>query len=209
MLDSLKNNKKLLRRKSTFTILKEQRKVLENANLLKGKQLEDKGPLSPEIKAALKAAAHERIRKDRIRMVVSLFIAVFAVLVAAYVFIPSPSPKKPTFQEEQAYQEKREKFDFYINDGFMWLNKHHYKNALFQFKLAAEMSPKNIQARLGLTAAYAGSCLIDFEHCGEADREFIRFTHDFNDDKQNAWLYNYLITIGDTTRAEWLNERIK
>ena len=207
MIDTLKNNKMLLRRKSTFTILREQRESIENAKLLKGKQVKNK-EFTPELKAKIRADAIKRLKKGRIITITSVIISILIVTIAFYIFIPKNIPREQSIIEMD-YYEGRKNIDFYINDGYMWLNKNHYHNAIFQFKLATELNDKDIRVSLGLTAAYAGSCVINNEHCFESDSTFKAYISEFNSDIYNAWLYNFLISIGDTTKAQWLNNQFK
>jgi hypothetical protein len=208
MINTLRSNSRLLRRKSTFTILREEIERIDNRNLLKGRPLTNHKPLTSELKAQLKASAKESLKKDRVSSIIGLAISLVVTVGIVYIFYPTKTNSSLVISKKEhiEYLENKRKYEFYINDGYKWLNKQNYHNAIFQFELATKIDKHNFLARLGLTSALAGSCFVNSDKCDKANSEFLRFMKDYNEADEKKRLNSFLKTIGDTTRVKQLNE---
>jgi len=125
------------------------------------------------------AAVREKVIADReekrlkLVLVYGLVIMVFAgMLFPAVQFFTSPLPPDknaavPVVKKETP-QEKRAKHDFFIRDAESWMQKGHYKNALFQYKKALGIFTESIEAHQGMAAAYTYQCQLENLHCPEA-----------------------------------------
>ena len=216
MIASLKNNKSLLRRKRVFTILKEEIESDRLRNPIRGKKIQFQDskiiPLSNAEKNKIKETIRRRIKKERW---ISAGIAALFILCTFIVFYglyslgelsrgikadnTYVSPDNTKFEEEK-------KFQFYINDGFQWLKKGEFHNAIFQFKLAVKSKPDNINAQLGLTQSFLGNCIITREDCNKAEEQFDLFIDKYSEnDSVKIKLSNYLLSIGDSSKLDLLH----
>ena len=216
MIASLKNNKSLLRRKRVFTILKEEIESDRLRNPIRGKKIQFQDskiiPLSNAEKNKIKETIRRRIKKERwiSAGIAALFIlCIFIVFYGLYSLgelsrgIKADntyvSPDNTKFEEEK-------KFQFYINDGFQWLKKGEFHNAIFQFKLAVKSKPDNINAQLGLTQSFLGNCIITREDCNKAEEQFDLFIDKYSEnDSVKIKLSNYLLSIGDSSKLDLLH----
>lgn len=123
------------------------------------------------------------------------------------IYFPAPTKEiDVALQVQQALaKEKRqnEKFAFYIEDGYQWLNKNNFTNALHQFYLAVEQRPNSYDAQKGLTLALLKQCSVEHVGCEKAELQYLNLKKKIAE-KSNISneVSNYLIALGDTLMAK-------
>lgn len=209
MIESLKYNNSLLKRPKAFSRLK---KVIHQQQTSYHKTLNKKEVDAKELKI-IKEGIRLKLREERRRN--NIILAALAITISTLItYIVLTFVFKPRFEytdnyletiKEQAIEEKKaqEKFEFYLTDGYKWLKKDDYENALFQFELAVKKKPNNYEANLGLAFTLLKKCYITKKDCERADKQLSTLLTKFSDktELKNSIL-DFLLTIGDTAKAE-------
>lgn len=213
MINSLKYNNSLLKRPKAFSKLKkyiQQQTDYHKKIQLKEVDAEELKRIKAEVKRKLQA---ERRRNDFILISIALttFVSIGLILYMT-VLIPRPeyrySDSYSKALEEKVREEKkaREKFEYYITDGYKWLKKNDFYNALYQFELAVKNQPDNFDANLGLTLTLLKKCHFTNEDCERADKQLDIVLNKFIESPQlSEQISEYLYSIGDTLGAERLS----
>ncbi len=174
MVITLRNNAKLLRKRSLFK---------KERSFLRGEEMEFKHsyqgipskPVSKEKLQKIKEKIQQEQRRDRNKlMLITLFflpLIVFSVYTAFKDFTFG-FPKLITSNNHELIplQEKQKKYYFYIEDGDAWLAKHHYNNAIFQYRNALKVFPSEYDAQYRLALALSYQCQYKFEGCEEGNK---------------------------------------
>lgn len=210
MIVSLKNNKKLLRRPKAFSKAREyDLKRTEPKTQLKYTAL------PPEELDTIKIRIRQKFRRERLRWravtlsLISLILVPAAVLVYKAYFTRDfnivPSGNDVALIEQTEKNESR--FNFYINDGYRWLGREQYQNALFQFELAVRLRPDDYQANLGLTKTLLQMCYASNQRCDGAEQKLNSFLKDFSSGypAQND-IEEFLYILGDTLRLKNIDD---
>lgn len=163
MVSSLKNNNALLSKRKG---LKRLRENLDRRNAPE-RGIIDKKISAIEL-AAVKADIIRQFKRERLRnnIIISLL---FGILLSALIvgisflfnaYVPKEAENLALQMESEriARQKQNEKFNFYLTDGYKWLDKDHFINALFQFELATKTRPNSYDAQFALTQALLAQC---------------------------------------------------
>ncbi len=168
MINSLKNNKKLLRRNRMF--LKDRSFLNLKKEYLKAADGE------VNFKKATKKQLSEirvkviRERKKRSYIYIGLFIACFFIIgFPIYHDFKANKMAEETTDSIQLEKDKKEYLDL-IADGDLWLSKKKWHNAIFQYKEALTLFPKEYDANYRLAMAYCYRCESEFEDCKKAKK---------------------------------------
>lgn len=175
----LRNNKNLGRKNSLFKRRLSYTDIKAKLNkLAEGKVLHEMSEV--ELQDLRKKLVNEK-RKNLI--ILTTLALIFTVLISysSHQFITSFESSKNIEKEKKEEKKLKEKFNFYITDGDEWLVKEHYKNAIFQYKLAVETYPLNFEARYRLALAYTYRCQFENLDCDEAKLQVFKLNAKFPD----------------------------
>ena len=90
-----------------------------------------------------------------------------------------------TIDSEVISSKKRvEKFQFYLNDGDAWLSNKHYYNAVFQYRKAYKLYPKNYHAKYRLIMGLAYQCQYELRGCTEGKELALQFAEQYPDEEE-------------------------
>lgn len=145
----LKNNKQLLRKKSLF---KDKKKIVKP----------EKGELefrecSEEEFLLLKEKLKKKAKR---RKLINYVIAVLAVVIISFitVFIISANNAYRKKIQENNLKIKGEQIAVYMEKGDTFYHSYHYKNALFFYHKAEELSPENSLIKMKINNCYRNRC---------------------------------------------------
>jgi len=174
MIITLRNNKKLLRRKGMFkkerSFLQSNKEDYATSNIGIASQ-----EVAPEVleKIRLKTIKERKRRNRKFAFLLCIIMPIIGYL--GYLFLNNFSfgfahldnygseiPKEKT-----SLIAKNDNYQYLLTDGDSWLRKRHYKNAIFQYKKALEIFPSEYAAHYRLALAYSYHCQYDFEGCEE------------------------------------------
>lgn len=138
-------------------------------------------------------------RINRTKTFVFITIGFFIVSFLLYNAFRDFSFGLPVFEDEKVSNaEKRkmveEEYLFFLNDGDKWLTKHHYHNAIFQYKKALELLPFEYAANYRLALAYTYRCQNKFTDCEEGKALVDKLKKQFpenGDIKELASIYDH------------------
>lgn len=207
MINSLRENRKLLRRKSLFDKAKSMFDGDEEyPHGPKGRLFEKKASAA-ELNA-IKAQMSEQKRLERLMtygIIAAIFLVVFATgyWVVHNVQEGDAYTEKALAKENEATTKKHlEQYQFYIAEGDKWLRQNHWNNAIFQYKEALEVSPNNLGAKHRLVIAYTYKCKATQENCEEA-KNLIDQLIEAKPDKKSLYELraSYKYAIKDSTGA--------
>lgn len=184
MVKTIRNNKKLLRRKGMF---KKERSFLQSK---KEDFATPTGGIPTQVISEEKLAAIRNqliiSRKKRNRRL-GLFLAIslpLVLLIGFYFFqgfslgferLENTGPNQTNIPAQEAEfknagkiaEIKKKNYLYYIQDGDAWLEKKSYHNAIFQYKKASELLPSEFAAHYRLAVAYSYQCQYEFKGCEE------------------------------------------
>ncbi|MBA3986999.1 MAG: hypothetical protein H0X63_10600 [Flavobacteriales bacterium] len=206
MLNSLKYNNLLLRKPKAFSKLKEHiyRQVEHNTKI-------HPKEIDPAELKKIKDEIVSMLRKERRRnnLISAIVIVISIVLFGLSINILFLKPKyhdeqqtKVLSAQVQINKEAEKNFYFYINDGYNWLKSNNYDSAIFQFKLAIESKPDNLDANIGLAKALLKKCYFTQENCEEANEQITLVIQKFSEESDvKLTISSYLMIIGDSVKA--------
>jgi len=170
MINSIRNNARYLRRKGmfkkehSFTHLKE-----HYTKSAQGKISSQK--VSASLLQTIRKKIGQQQSKSRRRFIIVLCIGLPLIAFGGYhIFndfnfgfpaLVSDTKGKPYNQQKKS----TEKYMFYLEDGDKWLEKDNYYNAIFQYKKALEIYPKEYGVNYRLALAYSYQCQYKFKGC--------------------------------------------
>ena len=219
MVQTIKFNKSLLSNRKSFGELKAylNRRIEKRTGL----KIPEIDPVKlAQIKKEIRLELRESARRNAI-IVWSLIGAGIIVLIALVTFMYSSAyletdPEIIAKEEysrrkkEMAVTDAQQKFDYYITDGYDWLAKNEFHNAVYQFELAVHTRPNNYEANLGLCEVYLKQCYVENASCPESKRQLNHLMNDFdNPDVTKNKLANFLLLIGDKEGASKILELIQ
>lgn len=211
MIQTIKFNKSLLSNRKSFGELKAylNRRIERRAGL----KIKDIDPVKLKgIKAQIRIELQEERRRNTIVVWSLIVTGILVLLTLVSILYSGPfletdpdelaKVEYNKYKKEKAISDAQNKFDYYITDGYEWLEKNKFHNAIYQFELAVKTRPSDYEANLGLSKALLKQCSIERVNCKEANSQLNSMVSRFgnySDTKQV--LSNYLLSIGDTNRA--------
>jgi tetratricopeptide (TPR) repeat protein len=169
MIITLRNNKKLLRKKGMF---KKERSFLQS---------DKSNYAAPSTGIPSEEVAPEQLEKIRSKVIgerkrrnlqFTIFLCVILPILGflGYLVLHNFSFGFDTLQNYGTEQvkskvslvKKNKTYLFYLNDGDARLKKHQYHNAIFQYKKALEVFPSEFDAQYRLALAYSYQCQYKF-----------------------------------------------
>ncbi len=170
MIQSLKYNNSLLKKSTGYRRLKQQLdKQTVGRRPFKEKDI-DPVRLQKEKERIKRNFIAERRRNNIIMFSTGGVLTLLLLYSFIHLFFSPILIDKPLAQQErlEELQRANEKFRFYIRDGYQWLAKSNFHNALFQFEKAVEQDPYNYEANLGLAKALLKKCALTGLNCRAA-----------------------------------------
>ncbi|MEZ4858933.1 MAG: hypothetical protein R2781_09000 [Flavobacteriaceae bacterium] len=172
MIVSLRNNKRLLRKKSRFKKNRSflQKDEMEFHNTAEGIKVEK---ISKDDLLRIKEKILKERKRYHIRLFIFLFISLPLIIFLLYQAFHDFNFGFRIYNSanssniEIVFQKKKEKYLFYLNDGDLWLKKHRYYNAIYQYKKANELFPSEFDAQYRIVLALSYQCQYTFEGCEE------------------------------------------
>ena len=163
MLNSLKNNKKLLRPKRLF--------LNQRNNLLKatpGKL--EVYPLSKNDLISISQKLNSESRNSKRKWRIVFFMLLIPVIIFFHQVVQNQI-KLEDQMKRQVYQSKKIEYLELIADGDQWLQKRKWHNAIFQYEKAIEIFPNEFDIHYRLAYAYSLRCKNEFINCKDAKNE--------------------------------------
>lgn len=201
MINSLKYNNSLLKRPKAYSKLKEfLLREVEYRTKLKIIEI-DPNELS-KIKKEIRHNLKEEKRRNN--YILSFTVLVIFLLLSFIIYLIlftasfEPYAKQNVTLEEKISKEKKAnaQFNFYINDGYKWLEKNNFKNAQFQFDLAVQTRPDDIRANIGLMKTLLKKCHL-IKDCERVDEQISITLKNFSDIANiEDTISAYLFTLG-------------
>ncbi len=163
MINSIRNNKKLLRRKRLFT---RERSFL---NLRKAYYKKAGGALElKKASPAQLAKIREKVLRQRKQEAMTMWVIGIFIASLGYYFLYELAKNDQATTEKIRvieFKKQSEEYLFFIEDGDAWLEKKHWNNAIFQYKKALEIFPAEYDANYRLALAYYNKCLYKNKSC--------------------------------------------
>lgn len=183
MIDSLRNNRKLLRKNSRFK---------KDRSFLNLKETDLKGASGkPKFNAYSKEAINKiksKFRRRRKRE--KVFIAFLGLLGLLFFIFLGTFLVKDVLQERNDtrqlnIQKQEQAYLKYFEFGDRWFSEGKWKNAIFYYKQGAEKFPNDYEIHYRLVRAYSLHCENDLENCSEAkellDEMLVKYPDKEND----------------------------
>ncbi len=169
---SYKNNQKQLRRKRLF---KKDRSFLNLKNEVFYKDSEGipVKKLSKRERRNYRGKTIQSERKNRFldRIIAVLGVALFFVFVTwLYTSTEHKEVTNRLKAEEAESTQNMERYDYYISSGDEWFTQEKYSNAMFQYRLALELFPRDSVATFRLINAIDLNCKVNKRDCGESEK---------------------------------------
>ncbi|NER14739.1 hypothetical protein GWK08_14880 [Leptobacterium flavescens] len=166
MVTSIRDNKKLLRRKSMF---KKERSFLNtNKDSIKVDrgQVNEKKASSKLLKRIREKVLRERkIEKYNTLLILLLFSPLFIFLIYTSFGSNDKDLAYAEYQEKIKFDKNYDKYLFFISDGDKWYEERHWNNAVFQYKKALQLFPNEFNASYRLLQAYNSKCQNKSKDC--------------------------------------------
>lgn len=166
MINSLKNNKRLLRRKRMFSkdrsFLNLKREYLKAA--------EGELDLKKATKEQLFTIRTKVVKAQKKRNYINIGVLIVTFCIVG-VFIYSEVQATNTFEKTTnkiEFNKNEKKYLAFIADGDNWLSNRKWHNAIFQYKEAQELFPEEFAVNYRLVSAYCYRCNSEFVDCKKA-----------------------------------------
>lgn len=172
MIASLRNNKRLLRRKRLF----EKERTFLNIKKEYYKASQGKVDLKKATPKELKKIRDKVLANRRSENRTQFTVLCFLILIigfGAFKFFKAEKNKFKTYNndsERVESAEKIEKYMFFIADGDKWIQKKHWNNAVFQYREALSVFPNEYDANYRLSLAYSYLCQNKNVNCKEGKK---------------------------------------
>ena len=211
MVQTIKFNKSLLSNRKSFGELKAylNRRIIKRAG---GKHVDIDPVILAQIKKEIRIELKKTAKRNAI-IVWSLIGTGIILLISLVAFVYSTAfietnpeaiarEEYNKYKREKAITDAQQKFNFYITDGYDWLKKNEFHNAVYQFELAVQTRPNSYEANLGLCKVYLKQCFIENANCSESKKQLNHLVNDFkNPDETKKSLSEFLFIIGNEVRA--------
>ena len=166
MITALRNNKKLLRKKSLFrperTFLSLKKEYLKAAN----GEIEFKKATKEQL-IAIRTKIKKRRKKETYTIVLIFFILFSSFCFLIYSLIMDSIDTNEKTQKIELKKKTEESLNF-IADGDNWLKNKNWQNAIFQYKKALEIFPTDYSINYRLAYAYSLRCENEYVDCQNA-----------------------------------------
>ncbi len=167
MINTLRNNKSMLRKKSMF---KKERTFLstrkEYYHAAEGKI--DLKKATKEELLLLRKKILKRRKAESIRtwIIVSAFL-IPIIMLGVYAL---NTEKKKKIEDSETAKEKYlienlNEYTYLIEEGDKWIAKKNWNNAIYRYEQAVKLFPKNFEANYRLALAYSYSCTYNHKNC--------------------------------------------
>ena len=168
MITSLKTNAR--KKHSALKLLKENERLIRGGpKILKFKKVSDK-----ELEQ-IKNKIRENNKKDRRKQIIILTIIITPIIIVLswFAFISfqkiNEQNKRDSIIQQELLKRKEEKinedFNFYLTDGYKWLNEEKYTGAKTQFNEALKLKPEDYHANIAFLKAYVYDCIKNNYDC--------------------------------------------
>ncbi len=166
MIDSLRNNRKLLRNKSRFA--KERSFLNLKETDLKGASGKPRfKPFSKEAVEKIKSKFQRRRKREKV-----LFAFLGLLIVSLFLFLVTFLINEELQEQENreliTIQKKEQAYLKHIAFGDRWFSESNWHNAIFYYKKALELYPDNYDSSYRLLQAYEQNCEKELEDCATA-----------------------------------------
>tara|TARA_R100000306_G_scaffold260_4_gene638 strand:- start:17335 stop:17949 length:615 start_codon:yes stop_codon:yes gene_type:complete len=166
MINSLSNNKKLLRSKRLFskekTFLSLKQEYLKAAD---GKI--DFKKATPEQLESIRKKLIKEKKKEAL-----LFIGILVIVIGIFSYVGfklmQPVTVQNKTQQIATFKKKETKYLFFIEKGDEWFKKGRWHNAIFNYKDAKALFPNDYSVNYRLVNAYSLQCEQEFKNCHTA-----------------------------------------
>lgn len=163
MLNSLKNNKKLLRPKRIFL---NQSKI--NYKFSSGKI--EVSPVSEDQLISISQKHISESRKSKRKWSVVLVLLLIPVIIL-FQHVVQNQIQLEDKMNQHIYEANKLQYLELIADGDQWLQKRKWHNAIFQYKKAKEIFPMEFDIHYRLAYVYGLRCENEFLNCKDAKKE--------------------------------------
>lgn len=181
MINTLRNNKKLLRKKNFF---KKDRTFLHlSFEDFKGTSAKPnlKNATEEELAVLRAKLIKERKKTFRINLIAIISILCFGAVMVFY-FIHKNNINKTQLkaqEEEMSFIENYNQYVYYIQEGDKWMEKSHWHNSIYIYEQAVNLLPNEFDANYKLALAYAKSCKNENKNCEKAKKSHARLKEQF------------------------------
>ena len=166
-INSLRNNRSMLRRKSYFKKDKSffsRRKEYLKAS--KGKIKSKKLSKNELLLIRNKIISNRRKENIKIGTILSLIVIIVTWFIMYQYNIKQDFRNQQIEVNEQIkYADDLNQFNYLISDGDKWLEKRHWNNSIFRYKEAVEIFPKEYAGNYRLALAYTYKCKFENKDC--------------------------------------------
>lgn len=193
MIDSLRNNKKLLRNKSRFT--KERSFLNLKETDLKGAS--GKPRFKPYSKEAIKKIKAKFQRKRKQEKVLFAFLGLLFFLLFIFIgtFLIKEVLQEQNDRKQLNIQKQEQAYLKHIAFGDRWFSESNWHNAIFYYKKALELYPNDYDSSYRLLQAYGQNCEKELEDCAKAkdllDELLVKFSDKKSELTQLKEVLNY------------------
>ena len=193
MIDSLRNNKKLLRNKSRFT--KERSFLNLKETDLKGAS--GKPRFKPYSKEAIKKIKAKFQRKRKQEKVLFAFLGLLFFLLFIFIgtFLIKEVLQEQNDRKQLNIQKQEQAYLKHIAFGDRWFSESNWHNAIFYYKKALELYPNDYDSSYRLLQAYGQNCEKELEDCAKAkdllDELLVKFSDKNSELTQLKEVLNY------------------
>ena len=193
MIDSLRNNKKLLRNKSRFT--KERSFLNLKETDLKGAS--GKRRFKPYSKEAIKKIKAKFQRKRKQEKVLFAFLGLLFFLLFIFIgtFLIKEVLQEQNDRKQLNIQKQEQAYLKHIAFGDRWFSESNWHNAIFYYKKALELYPNDYDSSYRLLQAYGQNCEKELEDCAKAkdllDELLVKFSDKKSELTQLKEVLNY------------------
>lgn len=163
MIQSLRYNRSLLRRKGLYPKEKLFLNTKKESLLASEGKIEVQKVSKEHLLRIRNKIAKQRKKSNLLLLVIAIFL-ISIVSFYGVKFSENQANDIDIFQIEQETK-KNNQYLFYIIDGDAWFGKRKWHNAVFQYKKALELYPKDYDAMLRLTIAYSYQCEEKDKNC--------------------------------------------
>jgi tetratricopeptide (TPR) repeat protein len=166
MIQSLRNNKNLLRKRGLFNRARsiyDRRKEYYRAGKAK---LDFKTVSKKELLIIRKRIIKQRKLDALKNWIIAISIGlVFGFGTYKSIAYYQKNKSGTEIVKEIDLREKLRNYYFFISDGDLWIKKRHWDNAIFQYKKALELFPDDYSTLYKLALAYNYNCSNENEDC--------------------------------------------
>lgn len=162
---------------------------------------------TPEQLAAIRKKILLEKKAEKVMQWVIVLIFAPLITFGVYVYYNALNPPPAVNIEnkialQEAKKERQEQYTYFITTGDDWLAEYNWYNAIFEYKKALEIFPRNFDANYRLALAYTYNCQDSKERCQEAEQLIFELLKAYPD---NPDLYllraSYLYNLGDSAKA--------